>query len=89
MARWRRDGPDPLASMPAAIAEFDAKEWAAPGETPDGNGFSRGDWASTWDYYRAHGRYCEAMVAWFDAHPDADFLDWLRGKRVRRRERQS
>jgi hypothetical protein len=83
---WRRrpEG-DPYAEMPAELAEFDAREWAAPGETPDGNAFAAGDWDSTWDYYRCHDRYTGALIAWFDGHPDADFIEFLRERRARRR----
>jgi hypothetical protein len=70
--------------MPAELAGFDAREWAAPGETPDGNAHAAGDWASTWDYFRCHDRYTTALIAWFDAHPEADFIEFLRERRARR-----
>jgi len=82
---WRRrPAGDPYAEMPAELAEFDAREWAAPGETPDGNAFAAGDWDSTWDYYRCHDRYTTALIAWFDAHPEAGFIEFLRERRARR-----
>jgi hypothetical protein len=83
---WRKPpSVDPLASMPAELAEFDAREWALPGEFPDGEGHMRGDWQATWDYIHCHRRYCDATTAWFAAHPDANFLDWINSKRARRR----
>lgn len=84
MAWRRRPAGDPYAEMPAELAEFDAREWAAPGETPDGNAFAGGDWDSTWDYYHCHDRYTTALIAWFDAHPEAGFIEFLRERRARR-----
>jgi hypothetical protein len=82
---WRRRPTgDPCAEMPAELREFDALEWAAPGETPDGNAFASGDWDSTWDYHRCHGRYTKALIAWFDEHPAADFIEFLRERRAAR-----
>jgi hypothetical protein len=84
MASWRKREADPYAGMPAELAAFDAREWAAPGETPDGNAHMAGDWESTWAYYRCHDRYTEALIAWFDANPEADFIEFLRERRARR-----
>jgi hypothetical protein len=82
---WRRRPTgDPYAEMPAELREFDALEWAAPGETPDGNAFASGDWDSTWDYHRCHGRYTKALIAWFDEHPAAAFIEFLRERRAAR-----
>jgi hypothetical protein len=75
--RRRRVTVDPLDGMPAELRVYDDKEWAAPGERPCANGFAFGDWAATWDHHRAHARYCKALVAWFDAHPDADCIPFL------------
>ena len=80
----RRPADDPYAEMPAELAEFDAREWATPGETPDGNAFAAGNWDSTCDYYRCHDRYTGALIAWFDEHPDAGFIEFLRERRARR-----
>ena len=70
--------------MPAELQEFDAKEWAAPGEQPD-----EALWMSRWGddgtYHRCQRRYGDALKAWFDAHPDASFIDWINTKRARRR----
>jgi len=71
MARHRHPGADPLASMPAGLAEFDPEEWALVGEELD--------------YERCHRRYTDALLAWFAEHPDASFLTWIRAKRARRR----
>jgi hypothetical protein len=76
--------------MPAELDEFDAREWALPGEEPD-----EAAWMSLTpgeagaDWYRCSRRHGAALVAWFDAHPEADFLDWIRGKRARRRDLSS
>jgi hypothetical protein len=77
--------------MPAELAVFDMKEWAAPGERPAPDGFRAGDWDATWDYHRAHNRYCAAMVAWFDAHPEADCIEFLQRQEraARARERHA
>jgi hypothetical protein len=69
--------------MPAALREFDAREWAAPGEVPD-----RDDTVmpqqGIWDYHRCWLRYSGAFDAWFDAHPEATALEFLRERRARR-----
>jgi hypothetical protein len=87
--RRRRQRGDPLADFPAELSEFDAKEWAAPGEDP-----SEADWSSqhgdpvrSSDWYRCRQRYSAALHAWFDGHPDADFLTWIQARRERRRAR--
>jgi len=75
----RRARGDPLASIPAELDEFDPREWAAPGEDPD---------YATWhavgpadrrgmDYYACSQWHQRALLAWFDAHPQADFLTWI------------
>jgi hypothetical protein len=84
MARHRRAGADPLASMPAELAEFDPKEWALPGEHPDYERWASREWDG-WVYDRCHRRYTDALMAWFAEHPEASFLIWIRAKRARRR----
>lgn len=85
MARHRRRGAlPPWAAMPAELQDFDPKEWALEGETPDADAWRSGDWSSTWDYHHCHRRYTSAMTAWFDAHPEASFLEWINTKRARR-----
>jgi hypothetical protein len=84
MASWRRPAGDPYAEMPAELAVFDAREWALPGETPEAGGFQSGNWQSTWDHYHCHDRYTKALIEWFDGHPDADFIEFLRERRARR-----
>jgi len=64
--------------MPAELRVFGPLEWAEPGERPDAGGHARGDWDATWDYYRCHERYTGALLAWFDDHPDADIIEFLR-----------
>lgn len=87
MARFRRKGPDPLASLPAELDTFDPREWAAPGEDP-----SEAEWLSQYgdpkraaDWWACHQRHSAALTDWFKQNPDADFLTWIRGRRARRR----
>ena len=87
MRRRRKPAPDPLASLPAELAEFDCKEWARPGEVPDERGFDTGNVKGGWDYHHARRRYSDALNSWFDQHPDASFLEWLRAKEYRARGR--
>jgi hypothetical protein len=75
--------------MPAELRDFDPREWAAPGEEPDEAawpGFPDDDWyRREFDRIHCHQRYTAELIAWFDAHPDADFLEWINGKRAVRR----
>jgi hypothetical protein len=73
--------------MPAELAEFDPREWAAPGEEPDAHGFDTGNTVGGWDHDRAQKRYHAALRAWFDAHPGADWIEWLKAKEYRARGR--
>jgi len=77
---------DPLESMPAELAEFDAKEWAAPGEYPDEAAWmSQNPGQGGADWSRCRCRYSDALHAWFAEHPEASFLVWVNTKRARRR----
>jgi hypothetical protein len=79
---WRKHaGRDPLEDMPAELCEFDPREWAVPGEEPD---YDRWRSLAGDDDCRCHRRYTDAPTAWFRAHPDANFLDWIRARRARR-----
>lgn len=85
MRRRRVPGPRPWEAMPAELQDFDAREWAAPGEEP-----SEAAWMSCEpgesgaDYFRCRTRYSEALHAWFGEHPEASFLEWINTKRARR-----
>lgn len=88
MRRRRARVADPLAAMPAELDEFDPREWAAPGEDPSEAEWLRGagrDQRRSDDYRRCYERHSTALHAWFGEHPGASFLDWIRGKRARRR----
>jgi hypothetical protein len=87
---WRRPRPSPLATMPAELRDYDPREWARPGEDPTGGwpgtaNASPADYQRMEDRSRCHQRYSAALHAWFTAHPDADFIEWINTKRARRR----
>jgi hypothetical protein len=83
MASWRRRAGDPYAEMPAALRVFDPLEWAAPGEVPDENDVVMPQ-KGIWDYHHCWLRYSAAFSAWFDDHPEADVIEFLRERRARR-----
>jgi hypothetical protein len=85
---WRkRPARDPLTLLPAELDEFDPREWTGPGEDPSYEAWhvlGPGGSQQATDYWACRQRYSAALHGWFDAHPEASFLTWIRGKRARR-----
>ena len=84
MARHRRRGAlPPWAAMPAESQDFDPKEWALEGETPDADAWRSGTGRRPGLSplpSQVHQRDDRVV----DAHPEASFLEWINTKRARR-----
>ena len=80
----------PADPVPAELDEFDPKGMGGAGRGPvrtrngavldPGRDVRRGE-----DYSRCSQRHGDALAAWFRAHPDVSFLDWINAKRATRR----
>ena len=75
-----RPRPVPSEPVPAELAAFDPRYWAAEDEEPDKDGHEHDNWPGLWDFYAARSRWAVSWAAWMREHPEVDAIEWLRSR---------